>query len=128
MKNRFGINVVRGMDATIHHPRGGTVTKTVANLYRMQGYGMRIKLVGGATASIDDVIECKPLPEVYCTTYCNKGHRTKDGKPVDHNCYVLPPMALWAERMGDYELAKEVIRDAGTLREHRGVKAKKVAP
>lgn len=59
----------------------------------------------------------------YCTTYCNHGHRLSDGKPVDHECYVLPPKALEAEREGDYERAIELIQAAKSLRVHRGVKA-----
>jgi hypothetical protein len=38
----------------------------------------------------------------YVTTFCNQGHRMKDGKPVDHECFVIPPAALEAERDGDY--------------------------
>lgn len=60
---------------------------------------------------------------VYCTTYCNHGHRLSDGKPVDHECHVLPPKALQAEREGDYERAAELIRAARPLPVHRGVKS-----
>jgi hypothetical protein len=38
------------------------------------------------------------LGAVYHTSYCNHGHRLFDGRPVDHECYVLPPAALQAER------------------------------
>ena len=60
---------------------------------------------------------------VYCTTYCNHGHRTSDGKPVGHECHVLPPKAIQAEREGDYEHAIELIQAAKPLRVHRGVKS-----
>lgn len=49
---------------------------------------------------------------IYCTTYCNKGHRLKDGKPVAHECYVLPPVALKAEMEGDFEKAQEILSNA----------------
>jgi len=59
---------------------------------------------------------------IYCTSYCNHGHRVDDGVPVEHECYVLPPAALAAEMEGDYERAQFLL--AGTnKRAHRGVKA-----
>ena len=42
---------------------------------------------------------------VYCTTYCNRGHRISDGMPIGHECRVIPPAALKAEMDGDYEKA-----------------------
>jgi hypothetical protein len=58
--------------------------------------------------------------DVYCTSFCNKGHRISDGKPVGHECYVLRPQALKAEADGDVERALEIgIR---TERVHKGVK------
>jgi hypothetical protein len=60
---------------------------------------------------------------VYCTTYCNHGHQLSDGKPIEHECHVLPPKALQAEREGEYEQAIELIQAAKPLRTHRGVKA-----
>ncbi len=38
--------------------------------------------------------------QVYCTSFCNKSHRLHDGKPVEHQCYVLNPQALHLERAG----------------------------
>lgn len=35
---------------------------------------------------------------VYCTSFCNRGHRLDNGHPVDHECYVLDPVRLQAER------------------------------
>jgi hypothetical protein len=52
----------------------------------------------------------------YCTSYCNKGHRLSDGKPIAHECYILPPSALEAERAGDVEKAVELIQAAKPLR------------
>ena len=59
---------------------------------------------------------------IYLTTYCNHGHRLSDGKPVDHECVVIAPEALQAEREGDYGQAVELIQAAKPLRAHRGVK------
>lgn len=62
--------------------------------------------------------------KVYCTTYCNHGHVLDNGKPVNHECYVLPPAALAAERAGDFELADRLITAAKPLKIHGGVHAK----
>lgn len=51
-------------------------------------------------------------PKIYCSTYCNSGHDLKTGKPVDHECRVIPPEALEAEREGRFEDAVEVMEDA----------------
>lgn len=60
----------------------------------------------------------------YVTTYCNKPHRMSDGKPVAHECYVLPPAALQAEREGGVHAAFAIIGQAKPLRHmRRGVKA-----
>ena len=48
-------------------------------------------------------------PEIYTTSYCNQGHRMKNGRPVGHECRVIPPAALRAERAGDYERAIEIM-------------------
>lgn len=40
-------------------------------------------------------------PTIYCTIYCNKGHLVADGKPVKHECIVIPPEALRLEIDGD---------------------------
>jgi hypothetical protein len=40
--------------------------------------------------------------KVYCTTYCNRGHRVKDGVPVGHECYVLPAEAVRREMEDDF--------------------------
>ncbi len=61
--------------------------------------------------------------EIYCTTYCNKGHRMRDGKPVQHECYVLPPAALRAEVEGDFEKAQDILSEAKPLQVmRRGVR------
>lgn len=56
---------------------------------------------------------------VYCTSFCNHGHRLGDGKPVDHECYILNPRALEAERDGDYEKAISLM--TGKRIVHRGL-------
>jgi len=53
---------------------------------------------------------------IYCTSYCNKGHDMKTGRPVDHECYILPPKALKAEYDGDISTAIELIEQAKPLK------------
>ena len=45
----------------------------------------------------------------YVTTFCNFPHRLKDGKPIEHNCYILDPKALQAEARGErvFNIVKE---------------------
>ena len=37
----------------------------------------------------------------YVSTLCNFAHRLSDGKPIRHECYVIPPRLLQAEASGD---------------------------
>ncbi len=52
---------------------------------------------------------------LYVTTYCNFAHDLADGKPVAHECYVLPPKALAAERQDNFALAITIIQQAKPL-------------
>ena len=61
----------------------------------------------------------------YVTTFCNFAHDTKTGRPIAHECYILPPKALAAERSGDTPLACNLLakaRAGGKLRIVRGRK------
>jgi len=62
--------------------------------------------------------------DFYVTTYCNFAHRLIDGQPIDHNCFVLPPAALMAERGGDVPKGVEILNLFTPLRESLGVRAK----
>ena len=59
---------------------------------------------------------------IFCTSFCNNNHRLSDGKPVKHECFVMPTEALHAEMNGDIERAKEVLNNWKKRRPHRGVK------
>lgn len=66
----------------------------------------------------------KARPTFYVTTRCNFAHRLSDGKPIAHECDVIPPAALAAEMEGDYDRAIDLIQAAKPLRHMlRGVKA-----
>lgn len=65
----------------------------------------------------------KAPPEMgYVTTYCNKPHSEISGKPIGHECYVLPVEAIRLERAGDYDGAIAVIAAAKPLSVHKGVR------
>lgn len=52
------------------------------------------------------------MSDFYVTTRCNFAHRLADGKPIDHECEILPPAALEAERKGDFAEAIRLIEEA----------------
>ena len=47
--------------------------------------------------------------DTYCTTYCNYPHYIANGRPYKHECRVIPPAALRAERSGDFDKAMEIM-------------------
>jgi hypothetical protein len=49
-------------------------------------------------------------PVFYVTTFCNRAHHVATGKPLEHECRVLPPAALQAEIAGEYEIAIALLR------------------
>lgn len=57
-----------------------------------------------------------PVGTFYVTTYCNFAHRLIDGKPIDHECAIIPPAALEAERSGDIPRAIELMEAAKKFR------------
>jgi hypothetical protein len=61
---------------------------------------------------------------MYVTTYCNHPHDIKTGKPINHECYVLPPLAIALEMKDRIPEAIDVIQRAKPLRVHRGIKRK----
>lgn len=67
-------------------------------------------------------VKRKAPSEIYCPSYCNRGHEVETGKPVGHECYVLPPRALKLESAGKVKKAILEIEKALPLRVHRGVK------
>ena len=62
------------------------------------------------------------MADIYCTSFCNHGHRMSDGKPVAHECYILPTEALHAERDGDNDRAQEILSRWKKRRIHHGVR------
>lgn len=62
---------------------------------------------------------------VYLSSYCNHGHRLSDGKPVNHECRIIPPKALELERDGEIEQAIEIL-DNTAWHNHTGIKIKEL--
>lgn len=122
MKNRFGTEIRKGMFVEANLAREGTTSGMVTEIDRRsdfaKAYGAQVKLDNGHTVGADDV---RKVIAFYVTTFCNKAHRMRDGKPVAHECYVLPPAALRAERDGDMRRAIELIQAAPRV-VSRGVK------
>lgn len=57
----------------------------------------------------------------FVTSFCNFPHRLSDGKPINHECFVLDPKGLAAERAGDFMQAGALM--CGVKRAvHRGLK------
>jgi len=55
--------------------------------------------------------------KTYVTTFCNFPHDVNTGRPINHECYILPPAALKAEMEGDYETAQEILhKNRGKMR------------
>lgn len=52
----------------------------------------------------------------YVTTYCNRAHSLKTGRPIGHECYTIPVAALRAEREGNYDLANEILSQHRRMR------------
>jgi len=57
MRNRWGIDVRKGMIVKAHHPRGGVIAGTVKAVTRMSGYGYRATLNEGYSVGLDDIYE-----------------------------------------------------------------------
>jgi hypothetical protein len=64
----------------------------------------------------------KQAPYAYVSTYCNFAHRCKDGKPIQHECRIIPPKALEAEMNDDISLAIEILSTTPARIMRRGVK------
>jgi hypothetical protein len=46
----------------------------------------------------------------YVSTYCNFAHDIATGRPMNHECVVIPSAALQAEMDGDFDKAIEIMK------------------
>ena len=53
------------------------------------------------------------MSEIYCTSFCNFGHRLKDGKPVEHECYIIRPEMLRMEHEHGARACLDYMRETG---------------
>lgn len=59
--------------------------------------------------------------QLFSPRFCGQPHDIIDGKPVDHECYILSARALVAERAGDIDKAISLIsRRSKPLVKHKG--------
>jgi hypothetical protein len=60
MKNRFGVNLKKGDEVKVSHPRGGHYTGVIKKFETkgefVKAYGKRVILESGMSASIDDCV------------------------------------------------------------------------
>ncbi len=57
----------------------------------------------------------------YATSFCQQPHRLSDGKPVGHECMIVPPEALEAEAKGEYDRALRLLELAEPFTRSPGV-------
>ena len=62
------------------------------------------------------------MSDRYVTTFCNHAHRVVDGKPIGHECFVLPTEVLVAEKNGNTARALEVLGAWKKRKVHKGLK------
>jgi len=65
-----------------------------------------VEALGKTVEALRKALEAEAI---YCTTYCNRGHVVRTGRPVGYCCRVIPPKALRAEMAGDFGLAIEIL-------------------
>ncbi len=58
----------------------------------------------------------------YVTSFCNFAHRLSDGKPINHECYIIPPKFLEQEIQGESWNGKEHDEWRCRRKIHRGVR------
>lgn len=117
--------IPKGTEVRVLTNNGGDTIATLTQDYNptypamlRTSYGSEFAIMPSRLKSIEPASP----PQSYVTTYCNHGHRMSDGKPIDHECYVLPPEALNREWAGDVAKAIELLQAAKPLKTHRGVK------
>lgn len=60
---------------------------------------------------------------VYCTSFCNQGHNTKNGRPVGHECYILNVALLRMECEEGAQAVLDYLAETGK-RFHNGKSVK----
>lgn len=87
-----------GYRVTVNLPRGGRAEGVIVKVETEEGRGTVATLHSGHSVGLADIVTRESLPGAYVSTYCNFAHAMKDGKPINHECRVLPPAVLRLER------------------------------
>lgn len=54
----------------------------------------------------------------FFTTFCNMVHDRVDGKPIEHNCFILDPESLALEAAGRFKDIEEIVKLPRTEMRH----------
>lgn len=60
-KNRWGLELARGMYAVAHHPRGGSISSIITRIAVQPGYGKRVSLDNATSVGVDDVFKAERI-------------------------------------------------------------------
>lgn len=52
--------------------------------------------------------------DLLVSTFCNYAHRLDNGAPILHECRKIPPLALQAEKIGDFNRANDILAQDST--------------
>lgn len=63
--------------------------------------------------------DTNPMHVFYVSSYCKRLHCVGDGRPIHHECFVLPPAVIQAEQKGQIWLAAVLIMRS-PMKRHRG--------
>ena len=67
--------------------------------------------------------ELKPQ-RIWVSSYCNFAHEIKTGKPIEHECRIIPVKAIEAEIKGNIEDSTNILRNAPAKIMRYGVKSR----
>lgn len=66
------------------------------------------------------------MEPIYVSSHCNFAHRLGDGKPIEHECRIIPTRALTAEINGEIEKAIEIMVATPAVIMRRGVRRREM--
>lgn len=115
MLYREGMRLANGHEGTVTKmPVGGG--RRAATMPGPRGGLVYVEWDDWGTIGVfaEDLQKQSPQPSeggrpIYTSTYCNQGHYMDTGRPIGHECRIIPPAALRAERDGDFEKAIEIM-------------------
>lgn len=112
-RNYDRIHWLVGRKVTAHNARGdGKVQGVVLKVEREEGRGVVCTLNSGYSVGMMDIVDTEPLPTsgFYVSTYCNKAHSLKTGRPLHHECRHIKPAALRLEMYDCFAESIEILQ------------------